>query len=325
VSTVPLLDVDNLVVEYRTPTGPLRAVDGVGLTLAPHESLALVGESGCGKSTLARAVTRLTPVRSGSVRLAGEDLLQLRGRALRRARRRFQIVFQDPGSSLNDRMTVGDLVGEALVVHRLGDRAERRARLAQLLELVGLEATSAGRYPRQLSGGQRQRVAIARALASAPEILVADEPTSSLDVSIQGQILLLLAELRQRLGLALLMITHDLAIVRATCDRVAVMYLGRIVETAPVAHIFVSPRHPYTRALIEAAPRMSDRAPRVPLAGEVPSAVDPPSGCVFRTRCPLAIDRCAAEPPPPRLVGGSIVACHRAEEVTAPAIKEAVT
>jgi peptide/nickel transport system ATP-binding protein len=310
----PLLSVRGLVVDYRTADGPLRAVDGVGLEIGRAETLGLVGESGCGKSTLGRAIARLVPASSGEVLLGGVDLLRLEGRELRAARRRVQIVFQDPGSALNERMTVGDLVEEPLIVHRSGDRGQRRARVGEVLELVGLDASAAGYYPHQFSGGQRQRIAIARALALEPELLIADEPTSSLDVSIQGQILLLLLELRQRLGLSILLISHDLAVVRALADRIAVMYLGRLVELADRPALYAAPRHPYTAALLASAPRMSAERPIVGAQGEVPSALRPPSGCRFRTRCPLAIDRCGAQSPELRPVGESLVACHRADE-----------
>jgi oligopeptide/dipeptide ABC transporter ATP-binding protein len=313
----PLLTVEQLVVEYPTPDGALRAVDRVDLEVQRGETLALVGESGCGKSTLGRAITRLLPVKSGRVVFDGVDLLTLRGRALRAARRRFQIVFQDPGAALNERMTVGDLVGEPLVVHRVGGRTERQARVAEVLELVGLEPSAAAYYPHQFSGGQRQRIAIARALALEPELLVADEPTSSLDVSIQGQILLLLMELRVRLGLSILLISHDLAVVRALADRIAVMYLGQVVEVAGRSALYEEPRHPYTGALLVSAPRMGAERWAVAVQGEVPSALRPPSGCRFRTRCPIAIERCAEEAPRLRALGPTLVACHRAEEAVA--------
>ncbi len=310
----PLLRAEHLVVEFRTPAGRLRAVDDVGLEVGRGETLALVGESGCGKSTLARALTRLVPAQSGSVVLDGVDLLRLRQRALRAARRRFQLVFQDPSAALNSRMTIGDLVGEPLVIHRAGGTAERRRRVSEVLELVGLDPAAAALYPQQLSGGQRQRVAIARAIAIEPQLLVADEPTSALDVSIQGQILLLLQDLRSRLGLSLLLISHDLAVVRAMSDRVAVMYLGQIVETGDRASLFERPRHPYTAALLLAAPRMRRARPHAPLGGEVPSALAPPSGCRFHTRCPVALPLCRAQAPQMRAVDGRLVACHRAEE-----------
>ena len=312
-----LLEARDLVVEYRTAAGRMQAVDGVSLEIRRGETLALVGESGCGKSTLARALTRLVPVTQGSVELAGTDLLALRARALRAARRRFQLVFQDPSAALNGRMTVGDLVGEPLAIHRVADRAARRARVDEVLVLVGLEPSAARLYPHQFSGGQRQRIAIARAIAVEPELLVADEPTSALDVSIQGQILLLLRDLRARLGLALLLISHDLAVVRAMSDRVAVMYLGQIVETGERASIYERPRHPYTVALLRAAPRMTRDLPPAPVRGEVPSALNPPPACRFHTRCPLAVDVCRTQVPPLRSVDGRLVACHRAEEVAA--------
>lgn len=312
-----LLSVEGLVVDYSTPDGRLRAVDHADLQVRKGETLALVGESGCGKSTLGRAVTRLVPATSGAVLLGDTDILALRGGALRAARRRFQFVFQDPGAALNERMTVGDLVGEPLRVHRVGDKRATSARIAEVLQLVGLDPAAANLYPHQFSGGQRQRIAIARAIALEPELLVADEPTSALDVSIQGQILLLLRQLQERLGLSILLISHDLAVVRALADRVAVMYLGQIVEESDRQLLYQTPRHPYTRALLSSAPRMGTARPTVGARGEVPSALHPPSGCRFRTRCPLAIDRCASEAPALRLLRGGLVACHRAEETDA--------
>lgn len=311
----PLLTVSDLTVEYATTRGRLRAVDAVDLTLDRGSTLALVGESGCGKTTLARAVMRLVPVRSGRIELDGTDLLKLSGRALRQQRRRFQMIFQDPASALNGRMTVGDLVGEPLAIHGLADREQRGQRVAELLELVGLDPAGARRFPRTFSGGQRQRIAIARALASGPELLVADEPTSALDVSIQGQILLLLDDLRQRLDVGLLLITHDLAVVRAASDAVAVMYLGQVVERTSRRTLFATPAHPYTRALLGAAPRMGQPSADASVRGEVPSSLRPPTGCRFHPRCPHVQERCRTEPPMLRPVAGSIVACHRAEEL----------
>jgi oligopeptide/dipeptide ABC transporter ATP-binding protein len=295
----------------------VRAVDGVDLAVGRGETLAVVGESGCGKSTLARLLVRLETPTAGSVRLDGIDLAALPERAIRPLRRRLQIVFQDPFSSLNPRLTVGSLLAEPLLVHGLGGPAERRRRVDELLDLVGLRPAMAARFPHELSGGQRQRVAIARALATGPELLLGDEPVSALDVSVQAQVLNLLAELKARLGLTLVVITHDLAVVRHVADRVAVMHLGRIVELAPAGSLLESPRHPYSRALLAAVPRPDPRARgnRRILEGELPSPVDPPSGCRFRTRCPLALPECARlDPALEELAPGHAVACLRAGE-----------
>jgi len=299
----------------------LRAVDGVDLEVRRGETLAVVGESGCGKSTLARLLLRLERPDAGTLRLDGIDLASLPERRLRPLRRRLQIVFQDPYASLNPRLSVAALVAEPLLVHGQGGAAERRARVGELLALVGLRPALADRFPHELSGGQRQRVAIARALATGPELLVADEPISALDVSVQAQVLNLLADLRARLGLALVLVTHDLAVVRHMADRVAVMYLGKIVERAPAEALLSAPRHPYSRALLAAVPRPDPAraGSRRILEGELPSPVDPPSGCRFRTRCPFAVAECARlEPPLEETVPGHAVACLRAAELPPP-------
>ncbi|MEV0719099.1 oligopeptide/dipeptide ABC transporter ATP-binding protein [Asanoa sp. NPDC050611] len=310
-----LLDVRAATVAYRTRAGIVTAVNSVDLTVGRGEILALVGESGCGKSSLGRAVLRLEPLAGGEVRFAGDDLGTLRGTALRQARRRLQMVFQDPQSSLDPRRTVRQIVERPLKVHGIGSPAARREKVAETLDLVGLGSRFLDRYPAALSGGQRQRVGIARALVLDPELLVCDEPVSALDVSIQAQILQLLLDLRERLGLAMLFIAHDLAVVRHLADRVAVMYLGRIVEQGAVEEMFALPRHPYTQALLSAAPVpdvAAERARTRPLAtGDLPDPLDPPSGCAFRTRCPHARPLCAALRP--ELVHG--VACHRQDEL----------
>jgi oligopeptide/dipeptide ABC transporter ATP-binding protein len=294
----------------------LRAVDEVDLEVRPGEALALVGESGSGKSTLALALAGLRPETRGEIRLDGRVLPARRSRD---DRRRIQVVFQDPYSSLNPRLTVGAMLGELLRVHQIVPRDEVRSYSAELLRLVGLDDGALSAYPRQFSGGQRQRVAIARALALRPEVLIADEPVSALDVSVQATILNLLGDLRAELGLTMLFISHNLAVVRHLCDRVAVMYLGRIVEVAPAEQLFRDPRHPYTRALLAAIPRLTDdRADETgppALVGDPPSPLAIPSGCRFRTRCPLAQPRCEREDPVLTAAPGDpgqLAACHYA-------------
>lgn len=304
----------------RRPVGAVRAVDGVDLDVGAGETVALVGESGSGKTTLGRAVLRLIEPDGGSVRFRGEDLLALSRREMRRRRPHLQMVFQDPWSSLNPRMRVGDAIFEPLLVHGLASRPERAPRAAALLEEVGLPASTAARYPHELSGGQRQRVGIARALATRPELLVADEPVSALDVSVRAQIVNLLAELQARRGLAMLFVAHDLALVEQVADRVAVLYLGRIVEQGPCAPLLARPLHPYTAALVSAVPSPAPggRRRRIPLAGESPDAAAPPAGCRFHPRCPIARPRCASEAPGLAECGdGRRVACHFPGELSA--------
>ena len=319
-----LLRVEDLVVHFPIRSGPLlrvtgqvHAVDGVSLALAAGETLGLVGESGCGKSTLALTIMRLLEPTSGRIMFRGTDISAYSGRRLRSIRRGIQIVFQDPHASLNPRMTVQQIVAEPFEIHHLLDRGQRRARVGELLELVGLSPEHARRYPHQFSGGQLQRVGIARALALEPQVLVLDEPVSALDVSIQAQIITLLQELQKRLGLAYLFISHDLSVVRHIADRVAVMYLGAIVETGERRAIYQQPTHPYTQALLAAVPipdpSRRDRA-RPLASGELPTAARPPSGCRFRTRCWKADERCACEPPElvDRFGHGHPSACHYA-------------
>jgi oligopeptide/dipeptide ABC transporter ATP-binding protein len=310
----PVLEVVDLVKHF----GPVRAVDGVSVTVAAGEVVGLVGESGSGKSTLGRCVTRLVPVTAGQVRINGRDIAGLSRRAVRPLRRDFTIVFQDPASSLNPRMTVADIVAEPLRLHRLGGPAARRQRMLDQLDQVGLRPEVARRYPHELSGGQRQRVSLARALVASPSLLVADEPTSALDVSVQASVLNLIRRLQAELGFACLFITHDLAAVEVVAQRVAVMYLGTLVEVADRGQLFTSPRHPYTQALLSAAPipdPVAQRARRrIVLTGEIPSPVHPPPGCRFHTRCPVAVARCSVEVPRLRQVGGSLVACHLATD-----------
>jgi len=301
--------------------GIVRAVDGVTFHVKRGSTFGLVGESGCGKSTLARTILRLIPATSGRVWFDGHDLLALPPRRLRALRRDMQIIFQDPLGSLNPRMDVERIVGEALTVHGLvRTRAERRQRVAELLRTVGLSADDLGRYPHEFSGGQRQRIGIARALALNPKLIVCDEPVSALDVSIQSQILNLLADLQAQRGLTYLFIAHNLAVVRHFCDHVAVMYLGRIVEQAPAAELFGNPQHPYTRALLAAVPDPDPRARYAPprLSGEPPDPADPPPGCAFHPRCPLALECCRRDAPPlqahAQAPADHLVACHRAGE-----------
>jgi len=299
-------------------TAVVKAVDGVSFDVPAGQTMAIVGESGCGKSTVARLVLRLIEPTRGAVKLDGRDLVGLPQSALRAVRGRLQIVFQDPYGSLNPRMTVGDMLAEPLMLHRTVPRGGRRARVAELLSLVGLRPESGSRYPHEFSGGQRQRLAIARALAAEPKVIVCDEPVSALDVSIQAQILNLLADLQRRFGLAYVFISHDLSVVRQVADTVAVMYLGRFVESGPARRVFERQRHPYTRALLAAVPvpvpggRARDNA----VGGDVPSPLAPPPGCHFHTRCPHAIERCRTEVPVLEETDeGGAVACHRWREI----------
>jgi peptide/nickel transport system ATP-binding protein len=320
-----LLEVENLVKHFVAersvfgrPTAFVKAVDGVSFSVEPGKTLALVGESGCGKSTVSRLVLRLIEPDAGSIRFDSRDVLGFGREELRTFRRDAQIIFQDPYASLNPRMTVGQILAEPLVLHDLVPAAHRRERVEQLLQLVGLEPRFARRYPHEFSGGQRQRIAIARALAVEPKLIICDEPVSALDVSIRSQILNLLRDLQDQLGLAYVFVSHDLAVVKHIADRVAVMNLGVIVEAADAEALFASPRHPYTRALLSAIPVPKPRAKRgrIVLEGELPSALHPPHGCRFHTRCPYAIERCQVEVP--QLVAdgaGHAVACHRTGEL----------
>jgi oligopeptide transport system ATP-binding protein len=320
-----LLEVDNLVKHFSVDGGILggsgarvRAVDGVSFTIRRGETLGLVGESGCGKTTTGRCILQLERPTSGRIVFEGVDLTKLEHQALRAVRRRVQVIFQDPYSSLNPRMTIGQILAEPLEVHGIvREKAARAARVQELLVQVGLLPQHAQRYPHQLSGGQRQRVGIARALAMEPVLIVCDEPVSALDVSIQAQIVNLLEDLQSRLGLTYLFIAHDLSVVRHLSDRVAVMYLGKIVEITDRQRLYEEPKHPYTRALLSAVPipdpAVEARREHTVLRGEVPSLLNPPSGCVFHPRCPIAVDRCSAEVPQLREIGsGHRAACHLA-------------
>jgi oligopeptide/dipeptide ABC transporter ATP-binding protein len=313
-----VLEVKNLQTVFFTNSGLFRAVDDLSLTVRRGETLALVGESGCGKSTVSRLVLRLIEPDAGSVRFEGRDLLALDANALRAFRRQAQIIFQDPYASLNPRMTVGQILAEPLVLHDLVPATRRQGRVEELLRLVGLEPRAARRYAHEFSGGQRQRIAIARALAVEPKLIICDEPVSALDVSIRSQILNLLRDLQQRLGLAYIFVSHDLAVVKHIADRVAVMNLGHIVETADAETLFASPRHPYSRALLSAipVPKPQAKRSRLVLEGEMPSALNPPSGCRFHTRCPYVIDLCRKDVP--QLLpdtAGHLIACHRRLEL----------
>lgn len=331
VTTAPLLEASDLAKGFdvsapwltrvisREPRRTVRAVDGVSFCIARGGTLALVGESGCGKSTVARMLVGLQAPDRGQVRFDGQDALAAwrAGRAGAGLRRRLQMIFQDPYASLNPRWRVADIVAEPLLEHGLVDgRRQARERVAELLAAVGLGAADASRYPHQFSGGQRQRISIARALASGPEFLVCDEPTSALDVSVQAQVLNLMKDLQQSLGLTYLFISHNLAVVHHMADEVGVMYLGRLVELAPRRQLFTQPRHPYTRMLLDAIPDLhaAGRA-RTPVQGEVPNPLSPPSGCTFHPRCPHATARCRAEVPAWRArPEGGAVACHAVEE-----------
>jgi len=303
---------------FGRPTAFVKAVDGVSFTVEAGETLALVGESGCGKSTVSRLVLRLIEPDAGMLRFDGRDLRALDANELRAFRRQAQIIFQDPYASLNPRMTVGQILSEPLALHNLVAPSERRARVEELLRLVGLEPRFTRRYAHEFSGGQRQRIAIARALAVEPKLVICDEPVSALDVSIRSQILNLLRDLQARLGLSYIFVSHDLAVVKHIADRVAVMNLGCIVETSDTQSLFASPRHPYSRALLSAipVPRPQAKRSRMLLQGELPSALNPPSGCRFHTRCPFVIDRCRSEAP--QLLAdssGHATACHRTAEL----------
>ncbi|MFD2263316.1 ABC transporter ATP-binding protein [Lacibacterium aquatile] len=312
-----LLSIAGLGKTYRDRHGQaVHALRDVDLELARGETLGIVGESGCGKSTLGRCVVRLIEANAGEIRLDGQDVTKLDGPGLLAYRRAVQIVFQDPSAALNPRHTIGEIIGEPLAIHGIGDRASRKAEVARLIERVGLAPEVATRYPHEVSGGQRQRISIARAIALKPRIVVADEAVSALDVSIQAQILTLLTELQREEGIAFLFISHDIGVIRHVSDRVAVMYLGRIVETGSAAELLANPAHPYTKALLAAVPDPARRGKESgpPLKGDLPDPANPPPGCVFQTRCPVVEDRCRVDipalvtrrtAPSPRLV-----ACH---------------
>lgn len=312
-SASPLLAVEGLTKHFGRAPHPVRAVEDVSFHVAPGEVLGLVGESGSGKSTIGRLALRLIDPTAGMIRFDGEDISHRPERQLKALRRNAQMVFQDPYASLNPRLRVRDIIGEALDAHRLASGARRTERIGELLEIVGLPAAHMARFPHEFSGGQRQRIGIARALAVEPKLIVADEPVSALDVSVQAQVINLMQDLRQRFGLAMLFISHDLDVVELMCDRIAVLYLGRIMELGTAKDVASRPRHPYTRALLAASPKADPDAPKIRrmLKGDIPSPMAPPSGCVFRTRCPIATEECARTIPKLRSAGSDHkFACH---------------
>ena len=319
-----LVDVQDLKIHFPVMAGFIvsrkiaenKAVDGITFNVKRGETVGLVGESGCGKSTTGRAILQLYKPTAGHIIFDGKDMASLHGEDLRHTRRRMQMIFQDPYASLNPRMSVRDIIGEPLLIHKLGNSAARRERVAELMRIVGLNPYYATRFPHEFSGGQRQRIGIARALAVEPDLIVCDEPVSALDVSIQAQVINLLKELQEQFGLTYLFIAHDLAVVRHISDRVIVMYLGKLMEMSGRNEIYENPMHPYTKALLSAVPipdpALERKRERIILTGDVPSSLRPPRGCVFHTRCPIAIDECREAIPEWREVqSGHWVACHR--------------
>jgi oligopeptide transport system ATP-binding protein len=326
----PLLEVTDLVKHFPVKSGVVvdrvvahvKAVDGVSLSISEGETLGLVGESGCGKSTLSRTILQLITPTSGSVRFCGEELVGRSRRSMRPVRRQMQMIFQDPYASLNPRKRIGQIIGEPIALHGLESGRDVDKRVQDLLDRVGLSPEHASRYPHEFSGGQRQRIGIARALGLKPKLIIADEPVSALDVSVQAQIVNLLKDLQQELGLSYLFVAHDLGVVRHVSDRVAVMYLGRIVETAPAAILYDRPVHPYSNALLSAVPipdpRLNAARERLVLEGDVPSPIDPPSGCHFHTRCPWTTEVCEVDDPKLEIIEGQhVAACHHPRNMAA--------
>ncbi len=335
----PLVEVRDLVkhfpitrgIIFQRRVGAVKAVDGVSFQVLPGETLGIVGETGCGKSTTARLVMRLLDATGGEVRFEGQDITRVKGSSLKAVRREMQMIFQDPYSSLNPRKTIGSIISEPFAIHGMKKaKGERKAAVQELMETVGLNPEHYNRYPHEFSGGQRQRIGVARALALNPKLLIADEPVSALDVSIQAQVLNLLRDLQRRLGLTVVFIAHDLSVIRHMCDRVAVMYLGKIVEIGPSDALYAFPRHPYTGALLAAVPvadPTTRRSERRLLSGDVPSPANPPKACRFHTRCPKAQERCSEQEPPLEEKGsGTFTACHfplTREEVSAIGVRSA--
>lgn len=325
---MPIVEVVNLKKYYPRKRGPfantrefVKALDGVSFEIERGETLGLVGESGCGKTTTGRCILRLIEPSSGSVRFSGQDLLPMSKAEMRSMRRHMQMIFQDPYASLNPRMTVASVVEEPLIIYRMGNRRQRLERTEELLDMVGLDSNFLWRYPHEFSGGQRQRIGIARALALNPQFIVADEPVSALDVSVQAQIINLLTELKKKLQLTFLFIAHDLSVVEHFSDRVGVMYLGKIVEISPCSDLFINPLHPYTKVLLDSIPVPDPevRRHREDIPGEIPTPVAPPPGCRFHTRCPIAVERCVKEEPSLReLRPNHSVACHLADQKEQP-------
>ena len=320
----PILQVDNLKMHFPVKEGIFlntkkynKAVDGVSLNIQPGETLGLVGESGCGKSTLGRCISRLYQPTSGSIQYEGHEISKLGSRDLMPYRQNIQMIFQDPMESLNSRHTVGDILAEPFIIHKIGDRASQQKRIRELLEIVGLPARSVSRYPFEFSGGQRQRIGIARSIALNPKLIVCDEPVSALDVSIQSQILNLLIDLQKKFNLSYLFIAHDLAVVKHISDRIAIMYLGKIVESGNGEEVYQASRHPYTQSLISAIPVPDPhrKINRQIITGDVPSPINPPTGCAFHPRCPMVQDRCKHDAPLLETISeGHIAACHRKDE-----------
>ncbi len=325
-SETAILEINNLKMHFPVKEGVLlrtgklnKAVDGVSFSIKPGQTLGLVGESGCGKSTLGRCIARLYDPTEGEIRFEGQDISHIRGKALKPFRQHIQMIFQDPMESLNSRHTVGDILEEPFIIQQTGDRLSRKKRVQELLEIVGLPARSSTRYPFEFSGGQRQRICVARSIALNPKLVICDEPVSALDVSIQSQILNLLIDLQQEFNLSYLFIAHDLAVVKHISDEIAIMYLGKIVESGPGEEIYRNPQHPYTKSLMSAipVPDPHNKTEKQLLTGDVPSPINPPSGCTFHSRCPLVSDQCKHDVPQLQSVkAGHLASCHQLEQTS---------